>query len=222
MGYGPKFLNIFRILITQDQKCFLILVSKNIHYLFQEIDRFHYVNVKLRCYFECFLQYYLIFLVFLNFFNLINLIFSFRGSWISYSKSEIYAICTSIQMTFTWRLSIWDAFVKGCWIQRISSLSGCFTDESPLRGTDFAQPLLPWSLCGEPLPAHWHSRDEGDRSLLSQDLLPPVGQSRATTCVTATAHYLKLTSRLWFAQFIFRSNDSRVLWGLDVISRPKK
>lgn len=49
--------------------------------------------------------------------------------------------------------------------------------------------------------------------------LPTVGQAGATAPVAATAHYSKLTSRLWIAELIFRSNDSVTLWGLGVISR---
>lgn len=62
------------------------------------------------------------------------------------------------------------------------------------------------------------SKVRKSRSVLGSPL-PTVGQNGATAPVAATAHYLKLTSRLWFVQLIFRSNDRVAFWGSDVISK---
>jgi hypothetical protein len=78
-------------------------------------------------------------------------------------------------------------------------------------------------LCGElwlPL-SRCASEMRKSRPVLSGHPLPAEGQSGATAPETAAAHHLRLTSRLWFAPFIFRNNDSIVFWGLEVISRQK-
>lgn len=67
-------------------------------------------------------------------------------------------------------------------------------------------------------PRQMVSNVRKSRSILGSPL-PAVGQNGATAPVAATAHYVKLTSRLWFVQLIFRSNDSVAFWGLVVISK---
>lgn len=67
-------------------------------------------------------------------------------------------------------------------------------------------------------PRQMVSKVRKSRSILGSPL-PTVGQNGATAPVAATAHYLKLTSRLWFVQLIFRSNDRVAFWGSDVISK---
>ena len=118
---------------------------------------------------------------------------------------------------------------KNCCIWRILPFIGLLSLGASLKAInrvkDFAQPLLsrrPVQFTASGSLQVCASEVRTSRSVLSGNPPPAVGWSVATACKAAATHYLKLTSRLWSAWCIFRSNDSIALWGLDVISRLKR